>query len=117
MYQLDTYHQFYGSTSNCYLFQQSSGEGCWDINNSVNVDRSIYFNHSSGPSPSSSGTYYGGWDNITVDFDFAFDEYFSSSYEQYYGNGNYGSGTYAIWPTSNYEFTLYYQFVPVIPVE
>jgi hypothetical protein len=115
--QLDTYHQFFGNQNNCYLWHQSSGEGCWDVNNSINVDRSIYFNYSSGPSPSSSGTYYGGWDNITVDFDFAFDEYFSSHYEQYYGNGNYGDGSWAIWPTSNYEFTLYYQFVPVIPVE
>ncbi len=115
--QLDTDHQFYGDTGNCYLFQQSSGEGCWDINNSVNVDTSIYFNHSSGPNPHSSGTYYGGWDNITVDFNFAFSENFYSGYEESYGNGYFGDGIYAIWPTSNYEFTLYYQFVPVIPVE
>ena len=29
----------------------------------------------------------------------------------------YDYGNYAVWPSSEYEFTLYYRFVPVIPVE
>ena len=29
----------------------------------------------------------------------------------------YDYGYYAVWPSSEYEFTLYYRFVPVIPVE
>jgi hypothetical protein len=35
-------------------------------------------------------------------------------YSQYWGDGQ---GSYSMWPTSVYEFTLYYQFVPVIPIE
>jgi|APSaa5957512535_1039671.scaffolds.fasta_scaffold64138_1 hypothetical protein len=115
--QLDTKHDYFGSSSNCYLFQQASGSGCWDVNNSIQRSESLYYNYSSGPPPGYSGNYYGGWDNITVDFDFGFSEGYNSYYDEIYGNGYYGDGQHAIWPTSNYEFTLYYQFVPVIPVE
>ena len=115
--QLDTKHDYFGSSSNCYLFQQASGSGCWDVNNSIQRTDGLYYNYSSGPHPGYSGTYYGGWDNITVDFDFAFSEGYNSYYDENFGNGYYGDGQHAIWPTSNYEFTLYYQFVPVIPVE
>ena len=59
--------------------------------------------------------------NISVDFSL---EIRTDSGNCLDANGNYIGGTceyddgaYSVWPTSEYEFTLYYRFVPVIPVE
>jgi len=120
--QLDHSHSYYG----CYYPIVNSG-GCYAIQYSNSQyqyqERSagINFNHSEGPDPNYDN-YYGGWDNLTIDFDLAFPElnyamdenYDSPTYNQIvYFDTHY----YAVWPTSQYEFTLYYQFVPVIPTE
>jgi len=64
---------------------------------------------------------YGGWENISVDISLKIDNYLGNCYN---ANGNtiggtcyYDYGHYSVWPTSEYEFTLYYRFVPVIPIE
>ena len=44
---------------------------------------------------------YGGWDDISIEF------------EMYPGTH---SSEY-IWPDSSYEYTLYYQLIPVVNVE
>ncbi|MBT6871002.1 MAG: hypothetical protein HOA66_06065 [Candidatus Marinimicrobia bacterium] len=118
--QLDTSHDYYGASSSyCYQFQGENGtlDGCWDSENYQQHQSSLYFNYSSGPDPSSRNTYYGGWENITVNFDFKFYGGVNDYVEEHFGNGNYGYGYSAIWPTSTYVFTLYYNFTPVIPVE
>ena len=70
---------------------------------------------------------YGGWDNLTIEFELDLrpqqvscrdqdGNYIYDSQGQYtYCDYDYGSRS--VWPTSEYEFTLYYRFVPVIPVE
>ena len=69
---------------------------------------------------------YGGWDNLSVVFSIDLSSYYRSCYNNdgyvYDNNGdqlycNYDYGSSSIWPTSEYDFTLYYRFVPVIPVE
>ena len=79
----------------------------------------MQYNYSSGPHPSDDN-YYGGWDNLTIDFDLAWRDTYSQYDYEYgsptqYSNVEVGYGSYAVWDTSEYEFTLYYQFVPVIP--
>ena len=51
-------------------------------------------------------------DDNDIDFDIKF-SVLNSPGSYYHGSG---LGTYSVWPTSVYEFTLYYQFVPVVPV-
>ena len=73
------------------------------------------------------GDLYGGWTNISLEFSIDLkseqrdcrDDNGNFLYDNY-GNRlicNYDYGHYSIWPTSEYFFTLYYRFVPVIPVE
>jgi len=62
------------------------------------------FSYSQGSSPQSQNYYFGGWDNLTIDYSFNFNE------EDPYGPSS-------VWPTSEFEFRLYYRFVPVVPVE
>ena len=75
----------------------------------------------------SGGILYGGWKNLSLDFSIDLSSYERDCRD---GNGdylydnignrvrcNYDYGLYSIWPTSEYFFTLYYRFVPVIPVE
>ena len=72
------------------------------------------------------GNLYGGWTNISLEFSIDFTTEDRSCRDEngylYDNNGNhlqcnYDYGPYSIWPTSEYFFTLYYRFVPVIPVE
>jgi hypothetical protein len=64
---------------------------------------------------------YGGWENISIDISLRIDNYYGSCYNEYGtnigGTCPYDSGHYSVWPTSEYEFTLYYRFIPVIPIE
>jgi len=121
--QLTSEHSWYGCSS--WLTTATCEEHDY-------YDRSIsgYYNYSEGVNPGYSNFYYGGWDNITIDFDLTFDLCDSNSehtyctyppntghdsyYSQWWGSG---MGSYSMWPSSTYEFTLYYQFVPVMPVE
>ena len=124
--QLNSEHSYYG----CDYWLAS--DSCTDSSNHRHEIRQDFYNHSEGVYPAYSNVYYGGWDNITIDFDMKFELcvngqtsrcHYSPSqnpdgpthyYSDYWGSGN---GDYSIWPTSVYEFTLYYQFVPVIPIE
>jgi hypothetical protein len=116
--QLDHSHSYTG----CPYPIIDSG-GCWrqhyyDYNQQYS---SLNYNYSEGPYPSSDN-YYGGWDNLTINFDLQWSS-LVYSYENNEDSSNYnnyvwrGNGAYAVWPTSEYVFTLYYQFVPVIPTE
>jgi hypothetical protein len=115
---------------------QYSGEhsffGCYDRINHPYCDHESEFNDyknyefsnvSEGPDQENwngLNILYGGWENISVDFSLEI----RTDSGNCYANGNYIGGTceyddgaYSVWPTSEYEFTLYYRFVPVIPVE
>ena len=63
---------------------------------------------------------YGGWENTSVEFSLRIIPDYGSCYDNqgdYLGyNCDRDWGLYSIWPTSEYDFTLYYRFVPVIPV-
>jgi len=113
--QLDALHQWYGC-DNEYL----SYYRCTDSDYHQDDTSSDFYSWSEGVYPGYSEVYYGGWDNITIDFDIKlinwgeYQGYSSPSQTAYYYEG---VGQYSIWPSSAYEFTLYYQFVPVIPVE
>ena len=127
--QLTSEHSFYG----CEYWL--TVESCTDSSNHQWRSLSTFYNYSEGVHPGSQNWYYGGWDNITIDFDVMFnscdyaDGSYDSNYCRYppaqnpYGPDDYSSrywgvaeGTYSMWPSSVYEFTLYYQFVPVVPV-
>ena len=126
--QLTSEHSWYGCSS--WLTTATCEEHDY-------YDRSTsgFYNYSEGVNPGYSNFYYGGWDNITIDFDMMFnscddaDGSYDNGYCRYppaqnpYGSDHYysaywgsGHGDYSMWPTSVYEFTLYYQFVPVVPV-
>jgi len=109
--QLNSLHQFFG----CYYWLEHYYCDDEDYYDSQYDDREIsdFYNWSEGVNPAYSGWYYGGWENITIDFDLKFRIYSESS-SSLHGSGY---GYYSVWPTSVYEFTLYYQFVPVMPVE
>jgi hypothetical protein len=100
--QVDTSHTWYGCSDRLYYSQCTNSEyHRW-------FDEQMVYNFSRGPYVYEEHVLYGGWDNLTIDYSFNF------------GSGDcadYGCGYYSIWPTSEYEFTLYYRFVPVIPVE
>ncbi|MBT7980033.1 MAG: hypothetical protein HN684_02580, partial [Euryarchaeota archaeon] len=113
--QLDALHQWYGCDNEFLSYYR-----CSESNYHQNDSFSGFYSWSEGVNPGYSGVYYGGWDNITIDLDLKL-----ISYGEYQGmNLPYSSqlyyegvGLYSIWPSSTYEFTLYYQFVPVLPVE
>ena len=111
------------------IFSQHTWHGCggWlthsDCTNpSYHYNRSqgIFYEHSEGAEPWNQNILYGGWENISIDFDLKFltvGEYYGyqAPFDYYYYYE--GVGSYSVWPSSEYEFTLYYRFVPVIPVE
>jgi hypothetical protein len=80
-----------------------------------------YWNYSEGPNPRQTNYYYGGWENITIDITLRIDSTIDNCYDSNWNNLGWGCeydyGAYSVWPSSEYEFTLYYRFVPVIPVE
>ena len=100
--QFEANHSWYGcghslGSDSCYSgdnHQQYSGEH-------------FYFNYSKGSGPENQDYLYGGWSNLTIDYSFKF----------YFGEQGDGYGFSSVWPSSEYFFTLYYRFVPVIPVE
>ena len=117
---MDSGHSWYGCNYPI-IFSGGCYQSWSTTDNYYYSSSQLNFNHSEGPDPNYDN-YYGGWDNLTIDFDLQFSE-LSYGYD-----GNYDSPTYnqvvyfdnhyyAVWPTSQYEFTLYYQFVPVIPTE
>ena len=107
--QLNSLHEFFG----CDYWLTSYD--CTNPDSGDFRDRSIgvFYNWSEGVNPGYQEWYYGGWENITIDFDIKFN--LCDCPGSYYDGV--GDGDYSVWPTSVYEFTLYYQFVPVIPVE
>ena len=63
---------------------------------------------------------YGGWENISIDISLKILSNPGNCYNgdnQIEGSCVYDYGYYSVWPTSEYDFTLYYRFVPVIPIE
>jgi len=97
--QLETSHTWLGCRTYLHYYDCTNiGEHYWN-------DESLPFNYSEGVHPWDNNL-YGGWDNITIEYSFDFNV-----------NNGYGQGYYSVWPTSEYEFTLYYRFVPVVPVE
>ena len=99
---------------------------CSNIQNYYNFVNTYFWQYSEGPNPAQRGEYYGGWENLTVEFsldlgpasEYCYDENGNYVYEN--GERKYcyhDSGYRSVWPSSEYEFTLYYRFVPVIPVE
>ena len=113
--QLDSMHRYYGC-GDYYLSYYRCNNSAYHYN----VSQSTFYTWSEGVHPGYSEVFYGGWDNITIDFEIRLTTYgeyqgYSLPYEHavYYE----GVGLYSIWPSSTYEFTLYYQFVPVIPIE
>jgi hypothetical protein len=118
--QLDHSHYYYG----CYAPLINS-EGCLNIHESwygyQHYNTSIRYDYSEGPFPSGAN-YYGGWENLTIDFNLSWVDTYGA-YEQnpdspnQYSTVTVGDRDYAVWPSSEYEFTLYYQFVQVIPTE
>ena len=109
-------HQWYGCGHS--LLSSSS---CTYTSNQQDRSTTYFYNFSEGIQPwSNDADLYGGWENTTISFDVKLISYgelqghtlpYPSEY--YYE----GVGTYSIWPSSVYEFTLYYEFVPVIPIE
>jgi len=94
---------------------------CDEEDNFGNYSQSEYWNVSEGPNLE--WTYlYGGWENISIDISLRIDTNTGWCYNENGGQTNeynchYDYGYYSVWPTSEYEFTLYYRFVPVIPIE
>ena len=118
--QLDTNHHYYGcynpiiNSAGCRNYHYGGEYEYQQTNSNIN------FNYSEGPHPSDDN-YYGGWDNLTIDFDLEWALWNGTEYNpdspQQYQAVQYSYSWYAVWTTSQYEFTLYYQFVPVIPTE
>jgi len=99
--QLETEHTWHG----CYWYELDDYR-CTDSFYWQDHTQGIKYDRSEGPWLSEENHYYGGWENISIEFEFRFSVY-----------NNVGQGDYSIWPTSEYELTLYYRFVPVIPIE
>ena len=109
-------HSFYGCPDNIDYQFDCNGYNQWY---SSYYD---FWNYSEGPDPRSENELYGGWENISVDLSLRIDTdtgwCFDSNGNSYDYNGClYDYGYYSVWPSSEYEFTLYYRFIPVIPVE
>ena len=118
--QLDSGHSWYGC--NYPIIYSGGCYQSWSTTDNYYYSSSqLNFNHSEGPDPNYDN-YYGGWDNLTIDFNLqwarTYTNYVSDYDSPYYQqNVEYGFAEYSVWPTSEYDFTLYYQFVPVIPTE
>ena len=112
--QISTEHTWYGCN------ERPSHYSCTDSSYHEYQSISLFYDFSEGSDPRVGNILYGGWDNISIDFDLRIIEL-----GEYYGNQppyeyNYyydSLGMFSVWPSSEYEFTLYYRFVPVIPVE
>jgi len=96
-----------------------------------------YWNYSAGQSSSNFSTHtsdtdgyfgglFGGWSNLSIEFSIDLSSYYRTCRDNngylYDNNGNqlycnYDMGSTSMWPSSEYSFTLYYRFVPVIPVD
>ncbi len=108
-------HSFYGCNRNIDLTCN------WNSNYYYNQQITEYWNYSEGPDIRIPNYYYGGWGNISIDIDLRIDSELGNCYDNNWNNlggeCEYDHGGYSVWPSSEYEFTLYYRFVPVIPVE
>ena len=109
-------HSYFGCHDKLDYPNQCDGQ-----NDFANHSVSEYWNVSEGPNLE--WTYlYGGWENISIDIYLKIDTNTGWCYNENggltnYYNCHYDYGHYSVWPTSEYEFTLYYRFVPVIPIE
>ena len=113
--QLDAEHRWTGCHDHSLSYYR-----CTDSNYHFDTSTSGFYTWSEGVHPGYENVYYGGWDNISIDFDLkliSYAEAYGGSYDANSAYWDIGVGIYSIWPTSTYEFTLYYQFVPVMPVE
>ena len=112
--QLDTAHNYTGCS-----YPIVNQGGCRGSENYyTHSNYPIYYSYSEGPNPGGSNVYYGGWDNLSVNFNLYFGTTQWDNWDEFcYDGCEYGYDEYAVWPTSEYLFTLYYQFVPVIPTE
>ena len=105
--QFEANHSWYGCSGELTSYDCTNSNRHEQYN-----DRTFYLNYSKGASPTWQDYLYGGWDNLTIDYTFDF-----NTYLHWYNNEYYGYGYTSVWPSSEYFFTLYYRFVPVIPVE
>ena len=113
--QYNGFHYFYG----CSSYVSGNIYQCDSEQDYRNQYVELFYDHDEGPSPAQSNELYGGWENTSVEFSLEFSSSLGSCYDE---DGHYFEcyrdiGMYSIWPTSEYDFTLYYRFVPVIPVE
>jgi hypothetical protein len=127
--QLNSEHRWSGNQHDCdpgemtYECESFETPGWNGSNASDNVWHTypIMYSYSEGADPGNHYQYYyGGWDNLTVDINFKTyweHHYFSSWESGNFGSADYTRTEYAIWPSSQFVFTLYYQFVPIVPVE
>jgi len=126
--QLDTEHRWFGDanrcdpgddTEDCENYGTSGWNGSGGDSSSVWHSYPIQYRWSEGPNPGAAEDYYGGWENITVDIGFKsyIENCCTSSWLTGYYTDFSGDTHYVVWPSSQYIFTLYYQFVPVMPVE
>jgi hypothetical protein len=116
-------HQFYG----CYNVLNYVYWSCNNPEDFRDYSDGSFWLHNQGPMPHTRNELYGGWDNLTIEFeldlrpvqtecrDLNGNYIYDSQGQRTYCDYDYGSRS--VWPTSEYEFTLYYRFVPVIPVE
>jgi len=107
--QLSAAHEWYGCDNYPVTYYR-----CTDSSYHDSQYRSSFYSYSEGVHPGNENWYYGGWENITIDFGIEFQYYNAHPGDTYYMIPHAG---YSIWPSSTYEFTLYYQFVSVMPVE
>ena len=123
--QLNSEHRWSGDENGCdpgdqtYDCEDHETPGWNGSNESGNVWHTypIMYSYSEGTDPAYREYYYGGWDNLTVNIDFV--TYWEDSNPNLDGdwNASWTYNHYAIWPSSQFVFTLYYQFVPIVPVE
>jgi len=107
-------HSFFG----CYS-RIDYPHSCNDENDFEDYSNTEYWNMSEGNDLRYTSM-YGGWENISIDISLKILSNPGNCYNgdnQIEGSCVYDYGYYSVWPTSEYEFTLYYRFVPVIPIE
>ena len=114
--QYEGHHSFFGCTDRI-----DYPNSCDEEHDYQYRSNSEFWNFSEGPDIRYPEKLYGGWENITVDLSLRIDTQIGYCFDS---DGNsvsydcqYDYGYYSVWPSSEYEFTLYYRFVPVIPVE
>ena len=112
--QIFSEHHWYGCSSPLPNYR------CTDSSYHEDYSLEAFYNYSEGPHPGNQNILYGGWENISIEFELEFQsagEYYG--YQPPYQHQEYyqGVGHHSVWPSSDYEFTIYYRFIPVIPVE